>query len=79
MSDEERDLSQPVDGNSADAGQASYNDDYIEIPMMGGNETGRNVNRSAIIREFPLDGLSTSNLTGDLSEMRCYLRGRLRL
>lgn len=70
MRDEEGDLSQLAEGNNADAGQASYDDNYSDVLMTGGNQTGSNVNRTAIIREFLLDvGLSESSFSGDLSEM----------
>lgn len=80
MIGEEDDLSELVESNNADAGQAPYYDNYSNAPVTGGIQTGSNVVWTAIIHKFLFDvGLARSNLLGDLSEMRGYLRGRLRL
>lgn len=55
-------LRELVDDNNADAGRALYHDASSNVPMTGGNQTGNDVDRTAIIREFPLDlGTSKAN------------------
>lgn len=80
MGGKESDLSQIVEDNTTDAELALYFDSYSNVSVTSGNQTGRNVNRMAIIREFLKDvGLSESKLLAALSEMRGNLRGRLEL
>lgn len=71
------DFRQQVEDNCADAGQVPYYEDYSEMPMMGGNQTGSNVDRMAILREFLFHvRLSAS---GHSSEMRRYIGGKVGL
>lgn len=77
MGGKEGSLSLLVEDNNTDARQTSYYYFSCEVPMTGGNRTGNDVERTAIIREFLLDiGLSQSSFPRDLSKVRGYLRGR---
>lgn len=50
------------------------------MPVAGDDRVGGDVDRRTIIHEFLLDvGLSESNLSRDLPELRGYLRGQLGL
>lgn len=74
---EEADLSQLAEVNDVSAVWASYYDDYSDVSMIGGKQTEGDVEHTVIICEFLLDFvLSKSNLLGDFSALRGYLRGR---
>lgn len=74
------DLGQLVERNDADAGWASYYEDYSVVPITGRNQAEGNVTRTAIVCKLQIDiGLPESKLSGDLPELRGYLLGRLGL
>lgn len=70
-------LSQIVEDDNADTMQASYDDAYSNVQVKNRDQTGSNVDQTKSICEVLLDvGLFKSNLFGDLSKWRGYLRGR---
>lgn len=75
--DEEAGTTQRVESRSAYAMQISYADTYRDVPVTGGNQMAGKGDRAATLRELLPDlGLpeGSPNFSGDVSELRGYLR-----